>query len=76
MDPATIYFIIAIALQVVAYLLTPKPKAPKPAEAEDFESPTADAGRAIPMVIGDVRVKGLNVMWYGDKDVRNRKVKA
>ena len=76
MDPYTIYLIITLALTVAAYLLTPKPKAPKPPEAEDFENPTADAGRSIPEVIGDVRVKGLNVMWFGDKGVVNRKVKA
>ena len=65
MDP--ISFLIAVALNVVAYLLQPKPKQQKPASVQDAENPQAEAGMPIPRVFGTVTVKGLNIMWYGDK---------
>lgn len=60
--------LLAIALQVVAYLLAPKPKKTKPPEAKDLDNPVADAGMPIPVVFGTVTVKGLNVLWFGDKN--------
>lgn len=68
--------LISLAIQVVAYIIMPKPKAPKPEAARDLESPTAEAGRPIPVVFGTVTVKGPNILWYGDKSVRTYKVKA
>ena len=57
-------------------LLAPKPKAPKPEAAKDLEDPTAEAGRPIPVVFGTVTVKGLNLLWFGEKSLRTSKVKA
>jgi hypothetical protein len=52
----------------------PRPKQPKPPETEDFEGPTADANRPVPVVFGTLTIKGLNVLWYGDKDKNSYKV--
>lgn len=68
--------LLAIALQVVAYLLMPKPKKEQPEEVKDLENPTADAGMPIPVVFGTLTVKGLNVLWYGEKDRDRRDVDA
>lgn len=65
-----VQLLIGLALSVVSYVLMPKPKAPKPPQASDFDSPTADRGRPVPVVFGSVRVKGVNILWYGDKEVR------
>lgn len=70
-----VQLVVAVVLQVAAYLLAPKPKSTR-AEASDLESPTAEAGRPVPVVFGTKRVKGLNVLWYGDKSKRTYKVKA
>ena len=59
--------LLAIAFNVIAYLLTAKPKKTKPEAAKDMENPTADAGRPIPVVFGTVTVKGLNVLHFSDK---------
>jgi hypothetical protein len=67
--------IIALALMVVAYLIMPKPKATKP-EITDLENPTAEAGKPYPVLFGTKTIKGLNVLWYGEKSHRSRKVKA
>lgn len=71
MDPVSAFFamLIAVAVQVVAYLLAPKPKQPKPDAARDLEAPTAEAGRPVPVVFGTLRVKGLNVLHTSDKAV-------
>lgn len=50
---------------VVTYALMPKPPEPKPAELTDFDAPTAEEGRPIPVVFGTVKVTGANVLWYG-----------
>jgi len=67
---------IAVIIQVIAYVITPKPKAPKPPEVRDLEDPTAEAGRPIPVIWGEVTVKGINVLWFGDKHLRKYKVDA
>ena len=71
-----IQLIIAIVMQVVSYALTPRPKQPKPEAARDLEAPVAEAGKPMPVVFGTVTVKGLNVLWYGDKAVREYDVKV
>lgn len=68
--------IVGLVLNVVAYLLMPKPKQPKPAAARDMDDPTAEAGRPIPVVFGTITVKGLNTLWFGDKSTRTYKVSA
>lgn len=70
-----IQIIVAVVLQVAAYLLAPKPKSTRN-EAADLQAPTAEAGRPVPVLFGTKRVKGLNVLWYGDKSKRTYKVKA
>ena len=67
---------IAIALALLAYMLAPKPKQPKPPAAADMDAPTADAGRPINVPFGTITVKGVNIIGYWDKQVRQYKVKA
>lgn len=74
--PWFIALLIGLALQVVAYLLMPQPKQPKPPAAQDAEDPVAEAGKPIPVVFGTLTVKGINVMWFGDKSKYTFKVKA
>jgi predicted phage tail protein len=67
---------ISIAISLIAYLLAPKPKQPKPEAARELESPTAEAGRPVPVVFGTVTVKGVNIMWTGDKSIHEYQVSA
>lgn len=60
------FVIMLIIALVVSYALRPKPPEPKPASLADFDVPTADEGRPIPVVFGTVTVTGPNVVWYGD----------
>lgn len=78
LDPFTLLVVAAIGLAAVAvgYLLAPQPKREKPREATDLESPTADAGRPIPVVFGTMTLKGPNILWYGDKDVNQYEIDA
>lgn len=71
-----IQFLIALALAVAGYLLTPKPKQPGRPSVDEIQTPTAEAGRPIPICFGDNRIKGVNVLWGGDKFVGRRKVKV
>lgn len=70
-----IQLIISIVVAVVAYLISPKPKTPKPTAARDFDNPTAEAGRPCTVLFGDVLIKGGNILWYGDKGRRDYTVK-
>jgi len=63
---------VQIAIMVVAallsYALAPKPAQPPKPTLEDFDFPTAEEGRAIPVVFGEVWITGPNILWYGDLD--------
>jgi hypothetical protein len=63
-------FIVQLALIVVSAIVTnalrPKPEPPKAASLSEFDVPTAEEGRAVPVIFGTVWVKGPNVIWYGD----------
>lgn len=45
--------------------MAPKPSQPKPATLEDFDTPTAEEGRPLPVVFGTCWCRGPNVLWYG-----------
>jgi hypothetical protein len=55
-------------LFVLSEILRPKPNIEdaKPAGLGDFQFPTATESRVVPLLWGTVRVKGPNVVWYGD----------
>jgi len=74
--PWFIPLLIGLVLQVVAYLLMPQPKQPKPPAVQDADDPVAEAGKPIPVVFGTLTVKGINLMWFGDKLKNVFKVKA
>lgn len=69
-------FAFAIGLQVVGFLLQPRPAQPTPPTAEDIRTPTAEAGRPIPIPFGDVRVQSLNNLFFGDLSVVRRMIRA
>ncbi|RLE34432.1 MAG: hypothetical protein DRJ61_05195 [Acidobacteria bacterium] len=61
--PQLIFFIISVALQI---MLAPRPPKPKPATLSDFDIPTSDEDRPVPVVFGKVTITGANVVAYGD----------
>ena len=61
------YIVVLIISTAISYAMMPKPPAAQPpSEISDFDVPTAEEGRAIPVVFGTVKIKGANVLWYGD----------
>ena len=58
---------VGFVMSFLGYLITPKPKADQPPSTKDLDSPTAEAGRPIPVVWGSMTVKGLNNLGYWDK---------
>lgn len=71
-----LWLLVGLALSVVAYLIMPQPKAQKPPATSDLESPTAEAGRPLPVVFGTLTVKGGNILWYGEKSHQDYEVSA
>lgn len=64
-------FLVKLAIMVaLAYFLRPKPpkppSPPKPTGLEEFDIPTAEEGRPLQVLFGKRRIKGPNVVWYGD----------
>lgn len=57
---------VLIVSTLLSVALAPKPAKPKPAALSDFDAPTAEAGRPVPVVFGTRLVTGPNVLWYGD----------
>ena len=77
-DPISliIQVLIAVALNIAAYLLAPKPKREQPSATRNLDDPTAEAGREIPVVFGTLTVKSPNCLWFGEKSSNAYKVKA
>ena len=55
-----------VVFTALSALLAPKPKAPKPAALDEFDVPTAENGRPVPVIFGTAWVKSANTIWYGD----------
>lgn len=64
-----------IATTVIGQLLAPKNRT-HPGALGDFNFPTAQEGRAIPVVGGTVSLKGGNTTWWGDLKVTPVKQRA
>lgn len=60
-----------VVTTVLGELLRPRPKlnAPKPSALGEFQFPTAEYGRAVPVAFGECHIKGPNVVWFGDLKV-------
>ncbi|HYE35513.1 hypothetical protein [Methylocaldum sp.] len=69
-----IYIVILAATTALSLALAPKPPKPKAATLQDFDVPTAEEGRPVPVVFGTVTVKGPNVIWYGH--LRTKAIKS
>lgn len=60
------YIIAAVVSLVVVYATRPKIETPKPASLDQFDVPTAESGRSIPVLFGTKEITGPNCVWYGD----------
>jgi hypothetical protein len=70
------YIVVMIVAAILAVALAPKPQVPKPASLSDFDVPTAEQGRPIPVVFGTITITGPNVIWYGGLRVEPIKSKG
>ena len=58
--------ILSVASTILSALMQPRPLPPIAASLSDFQVPTAEEGRPVPVIFGTVLIKGANVIWYGD----------
>ena len=70
------YIAVVVITAVISYVLQPKPPSAKPPSLSDFDFPTAEEGRPIPVVFGRVQVTGPNVVWYGDISYKSVKTSS
>lgn len=59
------YIAVFIVALVVAFAMAPNAQQ-QSAAIQEVEAPTAEEGRAIPVLFGTRDIKGPNVVWYGD----------
>lgn len=74
--PFLVQIVVGIGLQVLGYLLMGAPKQSKPEAAKDMEAPTAEGGRPIPVLFGEMEITGLNIIWFGQKETHSYEVNA
>lgn len=67
--------IVGVVLNIIAYLLMPKPKVEQPPSTEDLQEPTSEAGRPIPVVFGTITQTGPNLLGAWDKRSVHRPAK-
>jgi hypothetical protein len=76
-----IYFVVMAVISIaIQFLFTPKLKKPssgpqgiKPAGLDEFQFPTAEEGRMIPVVFGTRFVGGANVTMYANLSTKEIK---
>jgi hypothetical protein len=73
--PFWLILLLFIATTVIGELLKPKTKS-HPGALGDFQFPTAQEGRAIPVVGGTVKITGGNTTWWGDLKIKPIKKRA
>ena len=61
---------------VISYATRPKIQNAKPASLSDFDVPTAEEGREIPVLFGTRDIEAPNVVWYGDMKAKAVKKKG
>lgn len=59
-------YIFAAVIALIAVATIPKPQSNPPAQFEAITAPTAEEGRAIPVLFGTRVISGPNCVWYGD----------
>ncbi len=68
-------FIVGVGAAFLAtFAVRPKPQSQPPAALEDVTAPTAEEGRAVPVLFGCRDIRGSNVVWYGD--LRTTRIKS
>lgn len=75
-DDILLFSAIFLAGQVLSALTTKIGDAPPPAGIGDFNFPTANENRVIPIVTGTVKQAGPNVVWYGDLRIKAKQEKV
>lgn len=74
--PWLVAMLVSVALNVVALVITPKPKTAKPDAAQQAESPTAEAGKEIPVLFGTALMSETNTLGFWDKTTRQYEIKV
>lgn len=74
--PFFVQLLIGLAINIIAYLILPKPKVEKPPAAADLEDPVAEAGKPLPVLSGSMTIKGLNILYWGEKQKIIRMISA
>lgn len=68
------YAIVLLLSIVLSVAMRPKPQSQKPPALADFGVPTAEEGREVLVIFGEVWVEDPNVLAYGD--LRTTPIKA
>lgn len=56
-------FVMMIVSYAIQAAMAPKPKPP---QAGQLDTPTAQEGDSIPVIFGTILIKQSNIIWYGD----------
>ena len=61
-----VIFVVAIVAALALAPTPPSQESAKPKTLADFDVPTAEDGRRLPIIFGTVLFKSPNNIWYGD----------
>ncbi len=65
--PFLLQLAVGVAIQTVGYLILGRTKTEQPTEVSQLEDPTAEPGRPIPVLFGEVEITEVNIIWFGEK---------
>lgn len=63
-------------MQIVGGMMTANKQQTEKPSLKDHDEPTSDSHQPVPIVVGTVRVDGLNLLFTADRNIKERRVKA
>lgn len=63
---------IGVGIQILGYLIGPKPPGQEPPTVDDLQDPTAERGRPIIVIMGSITIRSPNNLGFWDKEIRTR----
>lgn len=68
--------LVSLVINVIAYAILPKPKnqTTRHEAAREMDAPTAESGRALPVIFGKKKVKSPNFLYLADKNLEEFEV--
>lgn len=65
---------VGIGMQIIGGMMIGQQQKSEKPSLKDHDEPTADSHQPVPIVVGTVKVDGLNLLFTADRNIKERRV--